>query len=125
MEVLKTVKMYVGGAFIRSESGATRPFITNEGDEYARICVASRKDFRNAIEKAKAGEKAWSSKTAYNRSQILYRMAEMAQGKESELINLLLDTTAKTEQEVVDEYLNYAKTLGFDIRDIIRTEHKE
>lgn len=103
MEVLKTVKMYVGGAFIRSESGATRPFMTHEGDEYARVCVASRKDFRNAIEKAKAATKSWSGKTAYNRSQILYRMAEMAQAKEGELINLLLDTTPKTEEEVVSE----------------------
>lgn len=103
MEVLKTVKMYVGGAFIRSESGATRPFMTHEGDEYARVCVASRKDFRNAIEKAKAATKSWSGKTAYNRSQILYRMAEMAQAKEGELINLLLDTTSKTEEEVVAE----------------------
>lgn len=92
MEVLKTVKMYVGGAFIRSESGNTAPFLNHEGAEYARVCVASRKDFRNAIVAAKDGEKSWASKTAYNRSQILYRMAEMAQGKESELINLLVDT---------------------------------
>lgn len=104
MEVLKTVKMYVGGAFIRSESGNTVPFLkagTNE--EYARVCVASRKDFRNAIVAAKGAVKAWAGKTAYNRSQILYRMAEMMQTKDSEFINLLLDTTTKSEQEVVDE----------------------
>jgi acyl-CoA reductase-like NAD-dependent aldehyde dehydrogenase len=113
MEVLKTVKMYVGGAFIRSESGATEPFITNEGEEYARVCVASRKDFRNTIEKAKVGEKTWSSQTAYLRSQILYRMAEMAQGKEGELINLLLDTTAKSEVEVVSEVQSAIDTFVY------------
>lgn len=116
MYVLKTVKMYVGGAFIRSESGKTVPFYKKGTEqEYARVCVASRKDFRNAIEKAKTGEKTWASKTAYNRSQILYRMAEMAQGKESELINLLMDTldldldTADAQvSEAIDTFVYYA-----------------
>lgn len=107
MDVLKTVKMYVGGAFIRSESGRTAPFLNPAGEEYARVCVTSRKDFRNAVVAAKAGEKAWSSKTAYNRSQILYRMAEMAQGKESELINLLIDTMGM-EMEAADQEVTAA-----------------
>ncbi|MBD66691.1 MAG: aldehyde dehydrogenase [Halobacteriovoraceae bacterium] len=104
MEVLKTVKMYVGGAFIRSESGNTEAFIPKSTkEEYARVCVATRKDFRNAVVAAKDGAKAWSKLTAYNRSQIMYRMAEMAQARESELINLLLDTTDKSEDEIVAE----------------------
>lgn len=97
LAVLKTVKMYVGGAFIRSESGATAPFYKKgTKEEIARVCVASRKDFRNAVVAAKAGEKSWSTKTAYNRSQILYRMAEMSQGKQDELVNLLKDTMGMT-----------------------------
>jgi acyl-CoA reductase-like NAD-dependent aldehyde dehydrogenase len=93
MDILKTVKMYVGGAFIRSESGRTFAFKTPAGKEYARINQASRKDFRNAVEKAKGGAKSWSTKTAYLRSQILYRMAEMAQGKKVELIKVISEST--------------------------------
>jgi acyl-CoA reductase-like NAD-dependent aldehyde dehydrogenase len=112
MEVSKTIKMYVGGAFIRSESGATVPFIKNEA-EYARVCVASRKDFRNAVVSAKAGEQKWNSLTAYNRSQILYRMAEMAQARESELINLLLDTSDLTEEEIINEVQSAIDTFVY------------
>lgn len=113
MEILKTVKMYVGGAFIRSESGATEPFYSTEDEIYARVCMASRKDFRNAVEKAKAGSKKWSSATAYNRSQILYRMAEMAQGKEGELINLLLDLTDLSEDDVINEVQSSIDTFVY------------
>lgn len=114
MEVLKTVKMYVGGAFIRSESGATAPFFKkNTEQEYARVCVASRKDFRNAVIAAKAGEKAWSSKTAYNRSQILYRMAEMAQGKTSELCQLLVETMGLNKATAYDEVVAAIDTFVY------------
>ena len=81
MEVLKTVKMYVGGAFIRSESGATVPFINHEGDEYARVCVASRKDFRNAVVAARKALGGWAGRAHFNRGQILYRIAEMLEGR--------------------------------------------
>lgn len=114
--ISKTVKMYVGGAFIRSESGATTPFYKKGTDEeYARVCVASRKDFRNAIVAAKGAEKSWSSKTAYLRSQIMYRMAEMMQGKSSEFIALLGDTLGLNEKEAklevdaaIDTFVYYA-----------------
>lgn len=94
--------MYVGGAFIRSESGATVDYKVS-GVELARVCWASRKDFRNAVGAAKSAQKSWAGKTAYNRSQILYRMAEMAQGKETELMNLLLETGLSTEDKVAEE----------------------
>ena len=104
MEILKTVKMYVGGAFIRSESGATKAFHrAGTDEEVARVCMASRKDFRTAVEVAKPAASIWRKATAYNKSQILYRMAEMAQAKESEFINVLLDTTQMTEDEVMSE----------------------
>lgn len=103
LPVSKTVKMYVGGAFIRSESGATKAFHNIDGSEFARVCIASRKDFRNAIVKAKPAAGSWASKTAYNRSQILYRMGEMAQGKFDELTSLFMQTLGWDEEQAADE----------------------
>ncbi len=104
MDILKTVKMFVGGKYIRSESGATAPFYrAGTEEEVARVCMASRKDFRNAVEIAKPAASTWKGATAYNKSQILYRMAEMAQAKESEFINVLLDTMSLSEAEVMDD----------------------
>lgn len=116
MEILKTVKMYSGGAFIRSESGRTTPFnIKGTETEYARVCQASRKDFRNSVVAAKGAVGSWSSKTAYNRSQILYRMAEMMQGKIGEFKTLLTttlkmdnDKAAKEVEEAIDTFVYYA-----------------
>jgi len=109
LTVLKTVKMYVGGAFIRSESGRTTPFLNNDGKEYARVNQASKKDFRNAVVAAKAGETLWAKATAYNRSQIMYRMAEMTEGKRSEFIEMfteLLGLSTKDAAKDVDGAIN-------------------
>lgn len=104
MHILKTVKMFVGGEFIRSESGATKAFHrAGTDEEVARVCMASRKDFRNAVVAAKPAADVWKKASAYNKSQILYRMAEMAQAKESEFISVLLDTTDLGEDEVMEE----------------------
>lgn len=114
MEILKTVKMYVGGAFIRSESGATKAFLRSGTDEeVARVCMASRKDFRNAVVAAKPAADVWKKATAYNKSQILYRMAEMAQTKESEFINVLLDTTQMSEEDVMSEVQRMLDTFVY------------
>ena len=114
MNVFKTVKMFVGGKYIRSESGATVPFFRAGSDEeVARVCMASRKDFRNAVEIAKPAASVWKKATAYNKSQILYRMAEMAQAKESELINLLLDTMELSETEVIAEVQDMIDTFVY------------
>lgn len=114
MNVLKTVKMYVGGAFIRSESGATEAFHREGTDEeVARVCVASRKDFRNAVVAAKPAAEVWKSKTAYNKAQILYRMAEMAQAKESEFINVLLDATQLSEEDVMNDVQDMIDTFVY------------
>ncbi len=114
MDVLKTIKMFAGGAFIRSESGATVPYIV-EGEELARVCVASKKDFRNAVTSAKAAQSVWAEKSSYNRSQILYRMAEMTQGRETELMNLMMASelveeanVAEEVQKAVDTFVYYA-----------------
>ena len=115
LKVSKTVKMYVGGAFIRSESGATVPFINNQGKEMARVCVTSIKDLRNTVEKAKLGHNAWAKCSAYLKSQIIYRMAEMAQSKIQELQALFQETLGMNEQEAlkmaqdgIDTFVYYA-----------------
>src|SRR3989344_6593473 len=103
MEILKTDKMYVGGEFIRSESGRTEAFFSPAKIEIARVNIASKKDFRNAIEKAKSGVSSWASKTAYNRSQIIYRMAEMAQARFDEFEKNLIESCQYSQDEAKNE----------------------
>ncbi|HEX2427645.1 MAG TPA: aldehyde dehydrogenase family protein, partial [Gaiellaceae bacterium] len=75
LSVKKTYKLYVGGAFPRSESGRT---FEADGHNIAR---ASRKDARDAVRAARAGFPAWAGTTAYNRGQVLYRLAEMMEAR--------------------------------------------
>ena len=79
LPVKKTYKLYIGGQFPRSESGRT---YESEGQNVAR---ASRKDARDAVRAARAAFPAWSGMTAYNRGQILYRLAEMMEAHRAEL----------------------------------------
>ena len=85
VEILKTYKMYIGGKFPRTESGR---FYSPEvkGKSLGNICLASRKDVRNAIVAARTAQAGWASRTAYNRSQILYRIAEMLQGRQAQFV---------------------------------------
>lgn len=90
ININKTLKMFVAGEFPRSESGRSFAFINSHGHEYARLCQASRKDLRNAVEVAQAAWPSWAKRDAYNRGQILYRMAEMLQGKTDEVRDILV-----------------------------------
>lgn len=78
----------MGGAFVRSESGRSLVLKGTNGAD-TRICMASRKDFRNSVDRAKKGLKSWQKLTPYNRSQILYRMAEMLEGKRQEFFEIV------------------------------------
>lgn len=89
LSINKTYKLYIGGKFPRTESGRSYEVTDPKGGVIAQACLASRKDLRNAVEAARAGWQAWSSKTAYNRSQILYRMAEMLDGRSDQMIREL------------------------------------
>ncbi|MDA8792489.1 aldehyde dehydrogenase family protein [Bacteriovoracaceae bacterium] len=111
IEVLKTVKMFVGGEFIRSESGRTYSFCPFNNIEYARVCGATRKDFRNAVDKAKGGFKNWSSRTAYNRSQILYRVAEMTQGRYLDLVDNFVEVLGMPEEAAKEEIQKAIDTM--------------
>jgi acyl-CoA reductase-like NAD-dependent aldehyde dehydrogenase len=90
--VLKTYKLYVGGAFPRTESGRTHKVVDREGQLLAHTCKASRKDLRDAVEKARSAQAGWAARTAYNRGQVVYRMAEMLEGKRAEFAELLAAT---------------------------------
>ena len=89
IKVLKTYKIFINGKFPRTESGRyTQLKIDNL--PIANVCLSSRKDVRNAVLSARNAFESWSSKSAYNRSQILYRIAEIMEGNKSKFIKELI-----------------------------------
>ncbi|MGW1839885.1 aldehyde dehydrogenase family protein [Streptomyces sp. BBFR2] len=84
LSVFKTYKLYVGGKFPRSESGRVYEVTDSEGNWLANAPLASRKDARDAVVAARKAFGGWSGATAYNRGQILYRVAEMLQGRRAQ-----------------------------------------
>ncbi|HEX9891313.1 MAG TPA: aldehyde dehydrogenase family protein [Actinomycetota bacterium] len=84
LPVRKTYKLYVGGAFPRSESGRSYPVMGPDGSVVARPVRASRKDLREAVRAARAAWPGWAGTTAYNRGQVLYRVAELMEGRRSQ-----------------------------------------
>jgi aldehyde dehydrogenase (NAD+) len=85
LPITKTPKVYVGGAFIRSESARTFPLRDAAGNFVANIPQCSRKDLRNAVEAAAKAGPGWAKRTAYNRGQIIYRLGEMVEARRMEL----------------------------------------
>ena len=92
--VPKTYKLYVGGTFPRSESGRTYPVRTADGAFWANAAQASRKDVRDAVVAARKGFAGWSRATPYNRGQVIYRIAEMLDGRRPEFVDLLVTGSA-------------------------------
>lgn len=92
--VTKTYKLFIGGKFPRSESGRTLAAIGADGASL-HVAHASRKDLRDAAESARKAQPAWADATAYLRGQILYRMAEMLEGRRAEFIDALAATRAE------------------------------
>jgi acyl-CoA reductase-like NAD-dependent aldehyde dehydrogenase len=87
LAVAKTYKLYVGGAFPRSESGRSYPVTDAGGALLAHAALASRKDLRDAVSAARAAFPGWSGATAYNRGQVLYRVAEMLQARHAQFVD--------------------------------------
>lgn len=85
LEVRKTHKLYIGGAFPRSESGRSYPVLDAKGAFWAHAAAASRKDARDAVGKARSAQPGWAGATAYNRGQVLYRVAEIMEGRAEQL----------------------------------------
>ena len=90
LPITKTPKVYVGGAFIRSESARVFPLKDASGEFFANIPQCTRKDLRNAVEAAAKAGPGWAKRTAYNRGQILYRLAEMLEARRDEMIGTLV-----------------------------------
>lgn len=84
LAVRKTYKLFIGGAFPRSESGRSYAVTSSKGDFLANAARASRKDARDAVAAARKAFPGWSGATAYNRGQILYRIAEMLEGRRAQ-----------------------------------------
>jgi acyl-CoA reductase-like NAD-dependent aldehyde dehydrogenase len=114
LAVRKTYKLYINGEFPRTESGRSFPVVNKGGDLLANACRGSRKDLRNAVAAARKAFGGWSGKTAYNRGQILYRMAEVCEARAAELQNELIASgatkaAARNELEaVIDRLVYYA-----------------
>lgn len=114
LEVLKTYKLYIGGQFPRTESGRYYSPVNANGKKIANVCLASRKDLRDAIGAARAAFGGWSNRSAFNRGQILYRMAEMLEGRKNQFIDELMmegvsKTLAKKELTIaIDRLIHYA-----------------
>jgi len=114
LPISKTPKCYVGGKFIRSESARTFPLNDAAGTFFAHVPQCTRKDVRNAVEVAAKAGSGWAGRSAYNRGQILYRLAEMLEPRAAELVDALklggaTTTAAKAEvATTIDRIVHYA-----------------
>lgn len=114
MEILKTYKLYIGGQFPRTESGRTYLVTAPDGKAIANACLASKKDVRNAVQVARKAQSSWAAKTAFNKGQILYRIAEVLEGRKAQFIEEICSLGASIEeatQEVqiaIDRCVYYA-----------------
>ncbi|HUB23792.1 MAG TPA: aldehyde dehydrogenase family protein [Tepidisphaeraceae bacterium] len=115
LPVLKTYKIFIGGKFPRTESG--RYYLLNDARTHqplANICQCSRKDFRDSVVAARDAQSSWASRSAYNRGQILYRIAEMLEGRQAQFVEEMIQQgytapAAKAEAAAsVDRLLYYA-----------------
>ncbi|MFC9257143.1 aldehyde dehydrogenase family protein [Amycolatopsis thailandensis] len=105
ISVAKTYKLYIGGKFPRSESGRVYPVTDSKGKFLANASHASRKDVRDAVSAARKAFGGWSAATAYNRGQVLYRVAEMLEGRREQFVaevSASESVATKKAQSIVD-----------------------
>jgi acyl-CoA reductase-like NAD-dependent aldehyde dehydrogenase len=103
IEVAKTLKLYVNGAFPRSESGRTIPVKDARKRIVAQASHASRKDLRDAVEAANAAQPKWAAATAYNRGQVVYRLAEMLEARRAEFVSLIVSIEGRSKADATRE----------------------
>lgn len=114
LDISKTYKLYIGGKFPRTESGRYYPILGGKGNLIANMCLASRKDFRNAVVAARKAQSSWAKASALNKGQVLYRIAEMLEGRKEQFISeliLLGDSMKSARLEVtasIDRLVYYA-----------------
>ena len=112
INVLKTYKIFIGGKFPRTESGRFYQ-LNNRSKAIANVCLSSRKDLRNAVVAARGAFEKWSGSTAYNRSQILYRMAEMMEGRKDQFISELVLQGVDRKEATVEVDLSIDRVIYF------------
>lgn len=103
LAVPKTYKLFIGGKFPRSESGRTTTVSGPTGEFLANVAQASRKDARDAVVAARAAVAGWSGATAYNRGQVLYRIAEMLEGRAEQFVTEIVQATGVKPAEARSE----------------------
>ena len=114
IDIQKTYKLYIGGKFPRTESGRYYAINDKKGNLVANMCLASRKDFRNAVVISRKAQSSWANVTALNKGQILYRIAEMLEGRKDQFISELIaqgETKIAAQKEVnlaIDRLVYYA-----------------
>jgi acyl-CoA reductase-like NAD-dependent aldehyde dehydrogenase len=115
IEVRKTYKLYIGGAFPRSESGRAYVVRASDGTALANACRASRKDLRDAVRAARKAQAGWAAKTAMNRGQVLYRVAELMEGRRDQFVaevaaaeGLRVDRARTVVDRAIDRWVWYA-----------------
>jgi len=115
LEVKKTYKLYVGGKFIRSESGKSLAANSANGEFLDNYAWTSRKDLRDAVGVARTAQEGWAKSTAYLKGQILYRAAEMLQGRAAELVhelsrslNIAHEASHREVTAAIDRLVHYA-----------------
>ena len=112
INVLKTYKIFIGGKFPRTESGRFYQ-LNNRSKAIANVCLSSRKDLRNAVVAARGAFEKWSGSTAYNRSQILYRMAEMMEGRKDQFISELVLQGVDRKEATLEVDLSIDRVIYF------------
>ncbi len=115
LDVRKTYKLFIGGAFPRSESGRSYPVTGSDGGLLAHAALASRKDARDAVTAARAAFGKWSGATAYNRGQVLYRVAELLEGRAAQFADEIIQgegasalDAARLVSAAIDRWVWYA-----------------
>ncbi len=112
LPVAKTYKLFIGGAFPRSESGRTYPVHDAAGGFLANAARGSRKDARDAVSAARKASPGWARATPYNRGQVIYRIAEMLEGRRAQFVELLQasgeDAPARSVDAAVDRFVHFA-----------------
>jgi acyl-CoA reductase-like NAD-dependent aldehyde dehydrogenase len=115
LAVPKTYKLYIGGKFPRSESGRTYEVLSAGGEFLANAALASRKDARDAVVAARSAVGGWAGATGYNRGQVLYRIAELLEGRRAQFVAEIRDAEGVTAaaasaqvDEAIDRWVWYA-----------------
>ncbi|TFB72634.1 aldehyde dehydrogenase family protein [Cryobacterium glaciale] len=115
LAIPKTYKLYIGGKFPRSESGRVYEVLSHKGDFLANAAKGSRKDARDAVVAARSALSGWAGATAYNRGQVLYRIAELLEGRRAQFVDEIVSSEGVTTavanaqvDEAIDRWVWYA-----------------